>query len=432
MKKKIFALMCALAMLLAALPAASAVSSSQTRAADTLYTLGLIQGSDSYRLDEGATRAAAVSLLVRISGHSGEVSTKWSGFSDVPAGIANAVNYACAQGWVQGLSTTTFGSARSVTANGYAAFVLRMLGYTESSGDFTVSGAMLFARHIGLFTSDFNGALTRGELFELTVEALGFPYKNSGDTVMSNLVARGAVASSAANALNLLPAKLTARQAADRCSAAVFLLDTYSSQLYVDAATPTGAASGFFISSDGLAVTNYHSIKGDIRAVATLSTGEQYAVERVLYYDPDIDIAVIRVSMTSLKGVATSRFASLEMAGSDGVGAGDTVYAIGNPLGLGLAISAGVVSDPSRVLDTYKYPCIMHTADISEGSSGGALLNEYGQVIGVTCGAYVYGNSMYLAVPVDPVMSADLTGTGWTLSEVAQKQAALDAAGKAA
>ena len=114
---------------------------------------------------------------------------------------------------------------------------------------------------------------------------------------MSNLVARGAVASSAANALNLLPAKLTARQAADRCSAAVFLLDTYSSQLYVDAATPTGAASGFFISSDGLAVTNYHSIKGDIRAVATLSTGEQYAVERVLYYDPDIDIAVIRVSM---------------------------------------------------------------------------------------------------------------------------------------
>lgn len=62
----------------------------------------------------------------------------------------------------------------------------------------------------------------------------------------------------------------------------------------------------------------------------------------------------------------------------------------------------------------------MNTADISQGSSGGALLNVYGQVIAVTSGAYTYGNSMYLAVPVDPVMSADLTSHSWTLKEVKQ------------
>ena len=69
-------------------------------------------------------------------------------------------------------------------------------------------------------------------------------------------------------------------------------------------------------------------------------------------------------------------------------------------------------------MENYTVPCIVNTADISQGSSGGALLNAYGQVIGITTGAYVYGNSMYLAVPVDPVFEADLSGAGWTLEEL--------------
>ena len=49
---------------------------------------------------------------------------------------------------------------------------------------------------------------------------------------------------------------------------------------------------------------------------------------------------------------------------------------------------------------------------------GGALLNEYGRAVAVTTGAYVYGNNMYLCVPLDPVLEADLTGEGMTLQEV--------------
>ena len=75
------------------------------------------------------------------------------------------------------------------------------------------------------------------------------------------------------------------------------------------------------------------------------------------------------------------------------------------------------------MVERYALPCVMNTADISQGSSGGALVNVYGQVIAVTSGAYTYGNSMYLAVPVDPVMEADLTSEGWTLAEVAAIQA---------
>ena len=55
---------------------------------------------------------------------------------------------------------------------------------------------------------------------------------------------------------------------------------------------------------------------------------------------------------------------------------------------------------------------------------GGSLQNVYGQVVGITTGAYVYGNSMYLAVPIDPVLTADLTGKGWTMEEVVEAQAA--------
>ena len=69
---------------------------------------------------------------------------------------------------------------------------------------------------------------------------------------------------------------------------------------------------------------------------------------------------------------------------------------------------------------------IQTNAALNSGNSGGPLINCYGQVIGITSGAYTYGNNMYLAVPVDPVMAADLTVSGWTLKEVKAIEAAKD------
>ena len=139
----------------------------------------------------------------------------------------------------------------------------------------------------------------------------------------------------------------------------------------------------------------------------------------MLYYDAGMDVAVLKISTLSESHVRTA-FAPLTMApsGSTDVRTGDIVYAIGCPLGQGLSVSSGVVSDPSRGVDRYTLPCILNTADTSEGSSGGALFNEYGQVIGITSGAYRDGNGMYLAVPIDAVLTADLTGEGQTLRQV--------------
>ena len=303
-----------------------------------------------------------------------------------------------------------------IDAGDWYASLLRMLGYSDKDGDFTLDYAATFARRIGLASITYDGLMTRGDLFLSIRDALTFPYKDGSGTVLERLIEKGLVSRATANALGLL----SARQAADRHLSAVFRLDNYRTQKAAELEEPDANASGFFISSDGIAVTNYHSIEGAVAATAELVTGETFPVERVLYYDAGIDIAVIQVSRTSTSHQTTSAFACLEIApsGTKDVRVGDTVYTISDPLGLGLAVSSGVVSDTARAVPRYDLPCLMDTADISQGSSGGALLNVYGQVIGVTSGAFAYGNNMYLAVPIDPVLSADLTGEGWTIKQV--------------
>ena len=428
MKTRLLAIACALLLMINVLPASYALTGDISRAADTLYTLGLVKGvaSGDYALDAPATRAQAAVLLVRLSGEekSAQAVSGSDGFTDIPDWAASAVRYGSQKGWFRGVGGGAFHPDQVITANAWCAFLLRMLGYSDTAGDFTVSDAAVFAQRIGLTARTYSGTLTRGDLFEIAAGALTFSYRDGSGTVIAHLVEGGICSQASANALGLLTPELTARQAADRHLSAVFCLQTYASQAQVNSGNPYADASGFFITGDGLAVTNYHSISGAVCATATLSTGEVYPVDRVIYYDEDIDVAVLRISKTSLDGASTSMFAHLDMVGTEELRAGDTVYALSNPLGLGLSVSSGVVSDPSREAERYALPCVMNTADMSQGSSGGALLNVYGQVVAITAGAYTYGNSMYLAVPVDPVMQADLNGKGWTLAEVAAAESA--------
>ena len=426
MKKRLIAVLCALLTAVSAVLPAAALEGEAQRAADTLLTLGLTD--TAYHTQAPASRVQAAQLLVALAGAGPEAAAGgWSaGFRDVPASAAPAVNYAARQGWISGVTVTTFRPNEPLTANAWAAFLLRMLGWSDRDGDFTVSGAAAFARRIGLFPISYTGTMSQGDLAETALAALSFSYRDSGDTVIGRLADEGRISRSAANALGLLTPALTARQVTDRCSAAVFRLDTYETEELWEAGVTSGDASGFFITEDGLAVTNYHSIEGAVRAAAVLSTGERYEVESVIWYDTGIDIAVVRVSREALKGADTTAFAVLDIApsGTGDLRMGDTVYTLSSPLGLGLAVSVGVVSGLDRDVDRYELPCIMSTADISQGSSGGAMLNAFGQVVAVTSGAYVHGNSMYLAVPIDPVLSADLTGAGQTLAQVAEAEAA--------
>lgn len=424
MKKRILSLFCVLVLLTGTLPSAAALQGEALRAADALATLGLIEAAadGEYHTDDPATRAQAVVLLVALAGERRAAeSDNWiSGFTDVPDWAEKEVTYAAHRGWASGATTTKFRPDSAVTADAWFTFLLRMLGYSDKAGDFSVSGAALFAQQIGLTARTYSGGLTRGELYQSAMDALSFSYQDGSATVIGRLVEREPSVRTAANALGLLETALTARQVADRLTAAVFRINLYQKQKQVDSGTPASSASGFFISADGLAVTNYHSIEDGIYGTATLVTGETFPIQRVVYYDPDIDIAVIKISQATTGGKTTSAFKYLELAGTGDVRPGDRVYALGNPLGGGLAVSEGIVSATEREVAGYTWPCVVNTADISKGSSGGALMNIYGQVIAVTTGAYAQGNSMYLGVPVDPAMKADLTGNGWTLKEVAK------------
>ena len=432
MKKRVLAFLCALLLLTGAVPFAAAQEGETLRAADALHTLGLINGTGTsgYALESPATRAQAAVLLVRLAGAQQDAAAdNWfSGYRDVPAWASRAVHYAVHQGWIDSPASAglDFHPDTAITADEWFTFLLRMLGYDDDAGDFSPDSAALFAQHIGLTPQVSTGSLSRGQLFILLESALSFSYKDGSATVISRLIDRGIVSRAAANALGFLSPVLTARQVAERYTAAAFHLDVYTRQIELDIDMPMVNASGFFISADGLAVTNYHTIEDSVHAVATLSTGEVYPVQRVLYYDPDADIAVIQISKTSRSGHVTSAFAHLDIApsGTRDVRPGDPVYTLSDPLGMGLAVSSGIISATNRDVERYSVPCLMSTADISQGSSGGALLNALGQVIGVTSGAYTYGNSMYLAVPIDPVLSADLTGEGWTIREIKEREAA--------
>lgn len=418
MKKKLPALFCALLILAGTLPGAAALEGEAVRAADTLAALNIVTGS--HDVNAPASRAQAIVWLVCLAGED-KAAASTAGLPDFRAVSSEArpyVAYAFRQGWITSATGQAFQPESTMSANAFCTTLLRILGYSDKNGDFLSADAARFARHIGLSSRSYQGDLTQGDVFQLMRDALTFPYKDGSGTVVSRLISRGVCTQAVASALGLLDRELTAREVADRYTSALFCLEVYETQKEINSKKPASNSSGFFITQEGLAVTNYHSIEDGIYAEAILATGEAYPVDAVLYYDAGIDIAVIQVSRTSLEGNTAPRFAALEMAGSGDARPGDVVYTLGNPLGMGLAVSSGIVGSTDRQVDSYTLPCIINTADISHGSSGGALLNVYGQVIGVTTGAYTRGNNLYIAVPVDPAMTADLTANRWTLQEV--------------
>lgn len=415
MKKHLFALLCALALLVCSVPV-SALEGEALRQAEALEALGLFRGSGAgYDLDAPLTRAQAAVLLTRLSGASPEPAAP--PFADVPDWAAGEIACAVRQGWVPPLEPERFFPQEPVTAEGWCAMLLRMLGYPEGPEGFSFPDAADFARRIGLLSRSYDGLVTRGDAAESLYDALDFPLPDGSGTVLDRLLSTGACSCEAAAALGLTDLRLTARQAADRHLSAVFCLNTYSGQEGYAADAPIANATGFFITGSGLAVTNFHALEGCAAAAAVLVTGERYPVESVVWYDAGMDLAVLRVSRTSAEGESTPAFAALALAGVQDLRAGDRVFALGSPLGLGPVVSEGIVSAPAVEVSRYDLPCVLSTAPISHGSSGGALLNEYGRVVAVTSGAFTQGNSLYLAVPADPLLTADLTGAGVPLEE---------------
>lgn len=170
--------------------------------------------------------------------------------------------------------------------------------------------------------------------------------------------------------VSLSSCKPSVKQIIEKGEAASFTVYTYD-----EYGSPSGSGSGFFIASDGTAVTNWHVLDGCVKAVIKTSEGKEFEIDSVLCASSKKDILVFRV-----KNPQNVKFKKLKFA-DDLPAKGGKVYNISSPHGLEASFSEGIVSSyredsHGRIVQT--------TAPVSPGSSGSPLLDEYGKVFAIT------------------------------------------------
>ena len=159
-----------------------------------------------------------------------------------------------------------------------------------------------------------------------------------------------------------------------------------------------GSGSGIIFQSDGYIVTNWHVINGATEISVILNTGEEFTA-KLVGSDEKTDLAVLKIDPGSTKLTAATLNSSAD------VKVGELAVAIGNPMGQEFSgsVTAGIVSAVNRTmtLDNRTYNLIQTDAAINNGNSGGALINQYGEVIGI--------NSVKLS-------STDIEGMGFAIA----------------
>jgi hypothetical protein len=151
--------------------------------------------------------------------------------------------------------------------------------------------------------------------------------------------------------------------------------------------------TGFFVTSDGELVTNFHVVSGATNIFAKANTGAVFFLDRVLFLFPEQDLAVLKFRVTEVP--------FLKLGDSSAAVEGQHVLIIGNPEGLEGTVSDGIVSAFRNNRSN-----IQITAPISPGSSGSPVLDESGQVKGIAKLSYVEGQNLNLAIAVETLKKA--------------------------
>jgi serine protease Do len=168
----------------------------------------------------------------------------------------------------------------------------------------------------------------------------------------------------------------------------------------IKVSTPGGLGSGVIINEDGFAITNAHVVQGETNLRATVwlpqsdGTLKRIVIEdiEILAINNHIDLALLKIKHPDDEKFP---FAPIEM--DEELEIGQTVFAIGNPLGLERTLSQGVISTTQRSFDGLTY--IQTDAAINPGNSGGPLFNTRGEVIGITNMGILGGEALGFAIP---------------------------------
>jgi len=161
--------------------------------------------------------------------------------------------------------------------------------------------------------------------------------------------------------------------------------------------------SGFLVHQAGYVVTNAHVVSRATKITVTLADNSKIAA-RAISADPDHDLAVLKIDPPKGKSLP-----HLPLGRSDDLMVGETVIAVGNPMGLSHTVTTGIVSALGRELQFargVKYSGLIQTdAPINPGSSGGPLLNVRGELIGINTAIRADAQNIGFAIPVDELIS---------------------------
>ena len=171
--------------------------------------------------------------------------------------------------------------------------------------------------------------------------------------------------------------------------------------------TSAASGSGFIISDDGYILTNFHVIEDSDSISVSMYNGDSYEAD-LIGYDESNDIAVLKIEADGLAPVI--------LGDSDNLNVGDSVVAIGNPLGeLTFTLTSGAISAKDREVtfsNNMSMNLLQTDCAINSGNSGGALFNLYGEVIGVTNAKYSTSSSssasidnIGFAIPINSIMN---------------------------
>jgi len=145
----------------------------------------------------------------------------------------------------------------------------------------------------------------------------------------------------------------------------------------------TSSGSGAIISPDGYILTNNHVIEGASSLSVELTSGDRYPA-RVIATDPDRDLALIKVDARDLKAIPISAGRAVQV--------GESVVSIGSPQGLVGTVSVGIITAVGRCVENLGLEDLYQTnAGIARGSSGGPLIDQHGQLVGINVAVAISG-----------------------------------------
>ena len=189
------------------------------------------------------------------------------------------------------------------------------------------------------------------------------------------------------------PSALTSQQVVERVAPAVVVI------LAGSGSVPVALGSGVIVRPDGIVMTAYHLIKDQPAVQVRLKNGETYDRVVVLGIDERRDVAALRIPAANLQ--------TLNRARVEDAYPGATVYTISNPAGLEWTASSGILSATRQADDVAGagagYRLLQFTAPITHGSSGGALADDQGRLLGIVVGS-LGGQNLNFAVPVESVL----------------------------